>query len=228
MKQCIAVLDDEQDILDLVSLHLSRAGFDVRPFDRAGALLEFLQSHGVDLLVLDLMLPDLSGMEVCRIVRSTPRHAALPVIMLTAMTAEPERIAGLDTGADDYVTKPFSPKELVARVKAVLRRSGQGGTDGERLVVGSLVLHPDSFRVEVDGTPVSLTPTEFRILLMLAGSPGRVFTRTRILELLWEGEKFVFERTVDVHIRRIRESLGPAASMIRSVRGVGYRLEARP
>jgi len=228
MKQIVAVLDDEPDILDLVALHLSRAGYEVRPFERASALLDDLRTGLPDLLVLDLMLPDLDGMQVCRLLRSDPRTAALPVIMLTAMTAERDRISGLDGGADDYVTKPFSPRELVARVKAILRRSAGQEGDGRDLVLGRLVLHPGSYGVEVDGKPVHLTPTEFRILLALAGSPGRVFTRGRILDLLWEGEKFVFERTVDVHIRRIREGLGPAAAMVRSVRGVGYRLVVEP
>ena len=227
MKQTVAILDDEPDILELVSLHLSRAGFEVLRFDRALTLLEHLRTHVPDLLVLDLMLPDIHGTEVCRRIRSDSRTSGLPVIMLTAMTDEPDRIFGLETGADDYVTKPFSPRELVARVRAVLRRSDPGGEDGTDLVINNLVIHPDRFKAEVDGEPTDLTPTEFRILMVLAGAPGRVFTRAKILESLWEGEKFVFERTVDVHILHIREKLGTAAWMIRNVRGIGYRLEEK-
>jgi DNA-binding response OmpR family regulator len=225
MKQTIAVLDDEPDILELVSLHLSRAGFDVLRFDRAATLFEQLRIQVPDLLVLDLMLPDIHGTEVCRRIRSDSRTSGLPVIMLTAMTDESDRVSGLETGADDYVSKPFSPRELVARVRAVLRRSDCGAEEGGDLVIGSLVLHPDRFRAEVDGRPADLTPTEFRILLILAGTRGRVFTRSQILDALWQGEKFVFERTVDVHIRNIREKLGSAAGLIRNVRGIGYRLE---
>jgi len=226
VKQTVAVLDDEPDILELVSLHLERAGFDVLGFHEAAPLVLLLQEGEVpDLLVLDLMLPDMHGTEVCRLIRSDPATAGLPIIMLTALADEPERIAGLETGADDYVTKPFSPRELVARVKAVLRRTSASRREDGAIELGSLVLHPESYRAEVDGVPVELTTTEFRILLMLAGSPGRVFSRALILENLWHGEKFVFERTVDVHIRHIREKLGAAAGMIANVRGAGYRLE---
>lgn len=190
MKQTVAVLDDEPDILELVSLHLERAGFDVLRFDRAAPFVSLLREGRVpDLLVLDLMLPDMHGTEVCGFIRSNPAIAGLPIIMLTALADEPDRVTGLETGADDYVTKPFSPRELVARVQAVLRRSSGPQREDGAIEVGCLVLHPDSYRTEVRGLPVDLTTTEFRILLMLAGSPGRVFSRALILENLWEGEK---------------------------------------
>ena len=225
MKKTIAVLDDEPDILELVSIHLDRAGFHVVQFDRALPLLESLEENRPDLLILDLMLPDMHGTEVCRRIRSDPDKAALPVIMLTAMVEETDRITGLELGADDYVVKPFSPGELVARVRAVLRRTSRTEGEDDAIEVGGLVLHPDRFRAESDGSSLELTPTEFRILLMLASSPGRVFTRAQILDMLWQGEKFVFQRTVDVHIRNIREKLGPLAGLITNVRGVGYRME---
>ena len=225
MKKTIAILDDEPDILKLVSMHLVRAGFEVLSFDRAMPMLESLLHRVPDLLILDLMLPDMHGTEVCRKIRSDPATSSLPVIMLTAMVDEPDRITGLEIGADDYVTKPFSPRELVARVRAVLRRPRGESRENGALEVGDLMLYPDMFRAEENGNPVELTPTEFRILMTLASAPGRVFSRAQILEALWQGEKFVFERTVDVHIRHIREKLGSSARMVQNVRGIGYRLE---
>ncbi len=221
----IAVLDDEPDILELVCLHLERAGFKAIPYECASPFLRSLHESRPDLLILDLMLPDMHGTAVCRKIRSDPSTRSLPSILLTAMVDEPERITGLEMGADDYITKPFSPRELVARVRAVLRRTADRPTGENEISIGPIVLFPDRFRAEVSGVKVDLTPTEFRILLTLAESPGRVFSRAQILETLWEGEKFVFERTVDVHIRNIREKLGSESAMLQNVRGIGYRLE---
>lgn len=221
----IAVVDDEPDILDLVELHLSRAGFVVDRFPDAGSFLDSLRTAVPDLVVLDLMLPDHHGTDVCRRIREDDGLAGLPVIMLTALGEETDRVLGLELGADDYVTKPFSPRELVARVRAVLRRSEAGGREGSVIsVAGRIRLDVERYTTTVDGREVDLTPTEFRILKTLAEGRGRVYSRGQLLEMLWGGEKFVFERTIDVHIRHIREKLGDAAGMIRNVRGVGYKL----
>jgi DNA-binding response OmpR family regulator len=220
----IAVVDDERDILELVDLHLRKAGFETALFERSGPFLDSLSSRLPELIILDLMLPDISGKEVMRLLGSDGRTARLPVIMLTALGSESDRIAGLDSGADDYLPKPFSPAELVARVKAVLRRAGEGGT-GVLEIAGMLRIDFDRFEVSVSGTPISLTSTEFRILRILAEGGGRAFSREKLLQLLWEGEKFVFDRTIDVHITNLRAKLGEAGSLIQSVRGVGYRMK---
>ncbi|MBN1433568.1 response regulator transcription factor, partial [Candidatus Fermentibacterales bacterium] len=179
-----------------------------------------------DLLILDLMLPDASGIEVCRTLRANRDWAGLPIVMLTALGEEADRVTGLEIGADDYVTKPFSPRELVARVRAVLRRSLERRESSGRATVGGiLTVDPERFEATVSGRPVALTSTEFRILAILASQPGRVFTREQILDRLWGSEKAVLDRTVDVHVRHIREKLGDAASLLRNVRGVGYKLE---
>ncbi len=219
----IAVVDDERDILELVDLHLRRAGYETELFERSRPFLDSIESGLPCLLVLDLMLPDIPGLEVMRMLRSDDRTARLPVIVLTALGSEQERIEGLDGGADDYLPKPFSPAELVARVKAVLRRTGEGGT-GILEVGGVLRIDFDRFEVSALGNPVSLTSTEFRLLGILAGGRGRVFTREKLLDLLWEGEKFVFDRTIDVHITNLRAKLGAAGRLVTSVRGVGYRM----
>jgi DNA-binding response OmpR family regulator len=224
----IAVVDDEPDILDLVELHLTRAGFGVDRYSDANSFLESLRNSVPDLVVLDLMLPDHHGTDVCRRLREERGLSGLPVIMLTALGEETDRVLGLELGADDYVTKPFSPRELVARVRAVLRRcEGERGEDSVIDVSGRIRMDVERYTTTVDGNEVDLTPTEFRILRILAEGRGRVYSRARLLEMLWEGEKFVFERTIDVHIRHIREKLGDAAEMIQNVRGVGYKLDPR-
>jgi DNA-binding response OmpR family regulator len=223
----VAIVDDEHDILELVSLHMKRSGFDTAIFDNATEFLKDVDQGTPDLVILDLMLPDTNGVEVCRKLRMDSRTSAIPVIMLTALGEETDRIVGLEMGADDYVTKPFSPRELVARVKAVLRRCATGAeSDSGTIRFGDLlVIDTHRFTATSMGRDTELTSTEFRILAVLAGQPGRVFTRDQILEKLWGNEKAVLDRTVDVHIRHIREKLGDAAGMIRSVRGIGYKLE---
>ncbi|HOA04526.1 MAG TPA: response regulator transcription factor [Candidatus Fermentibacter daniensis] len=222
-RRLIAVVDDERDILDLVDLHLRRAGFETALFERSKPFLDSVSTDIPDLLVLDLMLPDIPGREVLDILRKSQRLALIPVIVLTALGSEQDRIAGLDAGADDYLAKPFSPAELVARVRAVLRRTlpGDGGGVFE---VGPLKIDLDRFEASVDGLAVNLTATEFRLLGIMAGGKGRVFTREKLLNLLWDGEKLVYDRTVDVHITNLRAKLGKAGSLVRSIRGVGYAL----
>ena len=225
MSKRIAVVDDEQDIRELVSLHLTRAGFKVREFPDVTSLLTYLRTTIPDLIVLDLMLPDADGMDICRQLRNDESTAAVPVIMLTARTEETDRILGLELGADDYVTKPFSPRELVARVKAVLRR-GRQEAEQQTIQVGDMLeIDCKKYQVTVKGERVELTSTEFRIVRLLAERPGWVYTRDRILDYLWGNEKAVLDRTVDVHVKHVREKLGDAGAYIKNVRGVGYKLE---
>jgi len=223
--ELIAVVDDEVDITRLVALHLKKAQFKVKEFHDAGSFLGFFTTDSPDLLILDLMLPDADGIEVCRFMKRDERLASVPIIMLTAKAEETDRIVGLELGADDYVTKPFSPKELVARVKAVLRRRER--FDGaEKLVIGdAVVMDLKRYVVSVEGKKIELTNTEFKILQLLATRKGWVHTRDSILEHLWGNEKYVIDRTVDVHIRHLREKMGDWGRIIKNVRGVGYKLE---
>jgi two-component system phosphate regulon response regulator PhoB/two-component system alkaline phosphatase synthesis response regulator PhoP len=224
MPPVIAALDDEADILELLKVSLQKAGYRFEGFQEADDLFRYLDKETPSLILLDLMLPDTDGLEVCRQIRRSERLAAVPVIMLTARGDESDKVVGLELGADDYVTKPFSVKELVARIHAVLRRPA-GGETGPRIVVGPLVIDLEKFEVAAGGERVDLTATEFKILQLLASRKGRVFSRDQILDHLWGNEKAVIDRTVDVHIRNLREKLGEAASLIKNIRGVGYKLE---
>jgi len=224
MPPVIAALDDEADILELLKVNLQKAGFRFQGFQEAEALFRYLAREKPSLILLDLMLPDTDGLEVCRHIRRSESLAGIPIIMLTARGDESDKVVGLELGADDYVTKPFSVKELVARIHAVLRRPG-GGEASRRIDVGPLVIDLDKFEVTDDGVKVDLTATEFNILRLLASRRGRVFTRAQILDHLWGHEKAVIDRTVDVHIRNLREKLGAAAAFIKNIRGVGYKLE---
>lgn len=222
----IAVVDDEPDILNLLELHLKKAGFPVATFPDATSFYRFLENCTPRLIILDLMLPDVDGVDVCRYLKSESRFATIPIIMLTARQEESDRVLGLELGADDYVTKPFSPRELVARVRAILRRQEQPPTKPVTTIAGVLTLDPHRHEVTVGGEKVNLTTTEFRILKILAEKPGWVFTREQLLNELWGNEKAVLDRTIDVHIRNLRAKLGKAGDLIRSIRGVGYKLEA--
>lgn len=226
-KRVIAVVDDEPDILELIGLHLTRAGFSVKAFAAANPLLQYLAKQLPDLLVLDLMLPDGDGLDICKSLKKDQRTSSLPILILTARGEKPDIVLGLEFGADDYLVKPFSPAELVARVKAILRRSTKPAPGaGELIRVGeALAIDPGRHSVLVNGSPVELTSTEFSILLILSRNPGWVFTREKILDALWGDEKDVIDRTIDVHIKHMREKLGPAGSLIKNIRGVGYKIE---
>jgi len=224
MPPVIAALDDEADILELLRVNLQKAGYRFEGFQEAEDLYRYLAHEKPSLILLDLMLPDTDGLEVCRHIRRSEGLAAIPIIMLTARGDESDKVVGLELGADDYVTKPFSVKELVARIHAVLRRPG-GGEAVRRIAVGTLVIDVDKFEVTAEGAKVDLTATEFKILQLLASRKGRVFSRDQILDFLWGSEKAVIDRTVDVHIRNLREKLGEAAALIKNIRGVGYKLE---
>ncbi len=220
----IVVVDDEADIRELVELHLKRAGFSTVSFENGTDFFEWLSLEKTPALcVLDIMLPDMQGTDICRKIRASDRYADLPVIMLTALGHETDRVTGLELGADDYVTKPFSPRELVARVRAVLRRHKSVQPQNIIVRYGPIEMDTETFRLKVNGENKELTSTEFKILKILLEGNGKVFSRSKLLNILWGGEKFVFERTIDVHIRNIREKLGTAAGLIQNVRGVGYR-----
>lgn len=227
MNESIAVIDDEPDIVDLLTLNLRRAGFRVDGFVDARSFLDSLRKHVPDLVLLDLMLPDIDGLEVFKLLRKKEEWASIPVIMVTAKGDESEKVLGLELGADDYVTKPFSTKELIARVRSVLRRQSVLPESHRIEVGGILLIDLGKHEILVKNRKVDLTPAEFKILRILASKRGWVFTRDQILDHLWGHEKIVLDRTIDVHIRNLREKLGPeAAHLIRNIRGVGYKLEA--
>ena len=227
MYETIAVVDDEQDILELVSLHLEKNHFRVREFSDGSSFIKYLSSEKPDLVVLDLMLPDADGFEICKYMKGKKLLSHIPIVMLTAKSQETDTIHGLELGADDYVRKPFSPNELIARVKTVLRRteSRPESEPSERMSVGNITIDTGRHEVVVNGDKVELTLAEFRILQLLASEKGRVFSRNRILDHLWGNEKIVVDRTIDVHIRHLRSKMGSASKLIKNVHGVGYKLE---
>lgn len=223
MNSRIAVVDDEPDIIHLVSIHLRKAGFSVDTFLNGASLLKYLSATIPDLVILDLMLPDLDGFDICRMMKNDTRYSVIPIIMLTAKTQETDKVAGLEMGADDYLTKPFSPRELVARVKAVLRRAAPA--EDVTISIGGITIDPERFEVSIGEVPVVLTPVEFKILLLLVRNAGKVFSRERILDHLWGNEKAVIDRTVDVHIKNLRDKLGASGDLVKNIRGVGYKIQ---
>jgi len=224
VQDLIAVVDDEPDILRLISLHLRKAGYQVVELDSADRLWSLLTEKKPTLIILDLMLPDMDGLEIFKRLKQNPETTALPVIMVTAKADEVDRILGLELGADDYITKPFSPRELVARVKVVLRRSQNRLLEDQLSPVAGLKIDPRKYTVTLDDEPVVLTTTEFKILLILAQNPGQVFSRQKLLDYLWGQEKIVISRTIDVHVKNLREKLGRHGALIKNLRGVGYKL----
>jgi two-component system phosphate regulon response regulator PhoB len=225
MPATILVVEDEPAIQELISYNLAQAGHELLKADSAEQALRLVQAALPDLILLDWMLPGISGVEFARRLRSDRRTRQIPIIMLTARSDEQDKLTGLDTGADDYVTKPFSPRELNARVKAVLRRRAPQVTD-DIVRIGALELDPASHRVTGQGKPVDLGPTEFRLLHFLMTHPERVHSRAQLLDQVWGDHVFVEERTVDVHIRRLRKALEPTAldNLVQTVRGTGYRM----
>ncbi len=225
MTKRILVVDDEEDLVELVRVNLTGEGYRVESAFSGAEALAAIRAKRPDLLVLDLMLPDLSGLELCRRIRSDEGMAGLPIVMLTAKADEVDRIVGFEMGADDYVTKPFSPRELILRVRALLRRSSAStASSASVLESGCLNLDLERHRCFVSGAEVALTAKEFRLLEILMGRAGRVQTRDTLLEKVWGSDISVTTRAIDTHVKRLREKLGQdAAEMIETVRGVGYR-----
>jgi len=226
--QQVLVVEDEPDIRDLIVLHLAREGFRCRTASNGVDALREARAALPDLVVLDLMLPGLGGLEVCRRLRAEPATASLPIIMLTAKADEVDRVVGLEMGADDYVVKPFSPKELVARVRAVLRRAQSPASAGAPILrIGALTLDAGRHAATVSERPLALTPKEFDLLQTLMESAGRVLSREQLLTRVWgyAHAEEIESRTVDVHVRRLRAKLGDEGRRIATVTGVGYRLE---
>ncbi|GAB4240673.1 MAG: response regulator transcription factor [Candidatus Methylacidiphilales bacterium] len=220
----ILVIDDEPDVLDILAINLKAAGFSVVTADNGSVGLNKAKSEVPALIVLDLMLPQMSGIEVCKALRRDSATAKIPIIMLTAKSDEVDRIVGLELGADDYVAKPFSPREIVLRIQSVLRRSSGAQEPLERLKIGNLHLDHARHEVLLNGAPIVLTHTEFKLLAILMERRGRVQSRDRLLNDVWGYESVIDTRTVDTHIRRLREKLGEAAHYIETIRGVGYRI----
>jgi len=219
----ILVIDDEPDLRELVRINLDQAGYRVETASSGRDALQALRRSPPDLVVLDLMLPDISGTELCRKIRSDSELADIPVIMLTAKAAEVDRVVGFELGADDYVTKPFSPRELVLRIAAVLRRRFATPDAEQVLEYGAIQLDAARHRCTVDGAETSLTAKEFDLLRELMSRPGRVVTRETLLEWVWGSDVTVTPRTIDTHLKRLREKLGRAGESVETVRGVGYR-----
>ncbi|HEX9021620.1 MAG TPA: response regulator [Nitrospirota bacterium] len=227
----ILIVDDEPDIVDLVSYNLKKDGFRVTAATDGEEALDKIRKGKFDLVVLDLMLPGMQGVELCRIIRNDPKTAATPIIMLTAKGEEVDRVVGLESGADDYMTKPFSARELVARIKAVLRRTGEKESSEKTIRIGKLVINRETFSVTKGNAPLELSATEFKLLLYLVERRGKVFSREQLVDAVWKGEAFIEPRTVDVHIRRLRTQIedDPAnPAYLKTRRGVGYYVDITP
>ena len=223
VKQKILVVDDEPDALELIEFNLRAAGFDVLTAADGAEALKKVKQNPPALVLLDLMLPEVDGLEICKILRRDPATAGVPVIMVTAKAAEIDRVLGLELGADDYVTKPFSPRELVLRVKSVLRRRHAPEAKSDKFVFAELTLDVTRHQLSVSGKKIELTATEFKLITLLIQRRGRVQNREQLLKEVWGYDHFIDTRTVDTHMRRLREKLGKAARFLDTVRGVGYR-----
>ena len=220
----ILIIEDEPDVVDLLTLQLRKSGeFSVSTAPDGAAGVSKAREESPALIILDLMLPKMPGLEVCKILKTDPATRDIPIIMLTAKAEEIDRIVGLEFGADDYVTKPFSPREILLRIKAIIRRRTADLSE-EKLRAGLITIDPARHQVAVGGKPIRLTSVEFKLLTMLLRRPGRVQTRDRLLNEVWGYESVIDTRTVDTHVRRLREKLGKAAGAIETVRGFGYRL----
>lgn len=222
----ILVVEDEPKLAEVLRTYLEAAGYEVRCVDDGLQVMDLVREWEPALVLLDLMLPGRDGLDVCRDIRS---HTAIPVIMVTARTEEIDRLLGLELGADDYICKPYSPREVVARVRAVLRRAeADGGHGRARDAAQGLRIEPDAWRACLDGVMLDLTPVEFRLLALLASQPGRIFSRDQVLDGLYDDHRIVTDRTVDSHVKNLRRKLAtvrPDSELIRSVYGVGYRLD---
>jgi DNA-binding response OmpR family regulator len=222
MRDTVLVVDDETDVVDLVRYHLHRAGFDVLIASNGPSGLRTATESMPDAIVLDIMMPQMTGIEVCKALRTSSQTSTIPILMLTAKAEPAERIAGLELGVDDYITKPFSPRELVLRVQNVLRRL-HSVQSSSLVTVDEFCVDKGNFEISLNGRRLELTTTEFKLLALLVERRGRTLSRETLLQDVWGYENAIDTRTVDTHVRRLREKLGPAASRIATVRGVGYR-----
>ncbi len=228
MAKTILVVEDDQDLCSLLEYNLSRAGYEVRIANQVAGTLEMAESIGPDLVLLDVMLPDGDGFDICRLLRASTALAEVPILFLTARGEEVDRVLGLEIGGDDYITKPFSPRELMARVKAHLRRKGAPTAALEPTTSGPLAIDANARRAFVNGKQIALTATEFRLLEFFLANPGKVFSREKLLETIWGHERNVTPRNVDVHVRRLRERIEESPNdpkWLQTVRGFGYRFE---
>lgn len=223
IKPKILVVDDEPDAVELLEFNLRNSGFEVISAEDGNSAIKKAREQKADLVLLDVMLPEVDGLEVCKILRRDPATAKVPIIMLTAKAAEIDRVLGLEFGADDYITKPFSVRELILRIKGLMRRV-RGDSDPDKpLRAGLIEIDPEKFMVTVKGKKVDLTATEFKLLHLLVKRRGRVQSRDQLLRDVWEYEGSVDTRTVDTHIRRLRDKIGAASECLETIRGVGYR-----
>ncbi|BBB33376.1 two-component system, OmpR family, alkaline phosphatase synthesis response regulator PhoP [Thermotomaculum hydrothermale] len=218
----IFVVDDEVDILTLLEINLKKEGFFVKSFEDGNSLSSELESHIPDLIILDVMLPEIDGFSILKMLREDENFKDIPVIMLTARDKEDDKVAGFEKGADDYITKPFSIRELMARVKAVLKRAGKGLN--EINYKNRILINLETHEAFLDGKKLDLTLTEFNLLKLFIENPDKVFSRTKIINLAWK-EKYVSERTVDVHLKHLRDKLGDLGRQIENIRGVGYKFK---
>ena len=224
----ILVVDDESDVTELLAYHLKAKGFSVEAVNNPNSSIGLARTFLPDLVILDVMMPELNGIQICRMLRADPKLKRVPVIFLTAKAEESDRIQGFETGADDYIPKPFSAKEVVLRVQSILRRINEGvAEEPRRLQIGQIALDVDRHEVAINGQPVELTATEFKLLHLLMERRGRVQTREHLLINVWNYETEIETRTVDTHVRRLREKLGAEADWIETIRGVGYRIAER-
>ena len=224
-KEKILVIDDEKDIIELVRYNLEKEGFKVISAKNGEKALQLAFKEAPEMIILDLMLPGIDGLEVCRALKRNDQTSSIPIIMLTAKGGETDIVVGLELGADDYITKPFSPRVLLARVKAVLRRMEAKKEESKVIKINQLTIDLTRHRATLKGKPLALTSTEFNLLTLLARNRGLVFTRDQLLDKAWKEGSFVVDRTVDVHIRRLRQKLGQASHLIETIRGVGYRFK---
>ena len=225
MKPLVFVIEDDEDINELLVYNLRKEGFDVKSFLHGKDALKELKDLHPDIILLDIMLPDIDGFELCKILKSDPEYSDIPVIMLTAKDTEIDKVVGLELGADDYITKPFSFRELVARMKAVLRRSKPKQKE-ENVILEDIYLDKNSLSVFIKGKKIPLTVKEFKLLNLLLSNPNRIFEREELLQKVWEEKQYdIYDRTIDVHIKKLRDKLGEYGKNIKTVRGVGYKWE---
>ncbi len=222
LTQTIAIIEDEEDILELIRFHAEKHGYLTKVFTHAEELYQYLKNNRPDLLILDIMLPDADGYDICRQIKNNKQFDEMAIIILSARGEEIDRVVGLELGADDYVTKPFSIRELMARIKAVLRRRNSVSSNMKN-IAGRILVDPEKFECRVDDKVIGLTATEFKILDILSSHPGKVYTRKALLREVWDNQHVV-ERTIDVHVKNLRFKLGSAGKLIKNIRGIGYKI----